>query len=234
MLDLELRSKSGKAPTLSKGQDDLPEYSAFLDVSTDHGASIGIPGSVMPGPFRETARRRAPGDSGPLPGMKAPHSPGTRSPRGRFRLTCLRRSARSRARRGRRTTSRLPRTCLPRSRPIPMTCGTSIPLVLPAAKGSGPRPRRAAAISVPLGSRLGKYELIGKLAAGGWASSTRPARSDLNRIVALKMIKAGVLATDREIHLFQVRSRGGRRRWTTRTSSRSSRSASRMACSTTA
>ena len=40
-------------------------------------------------------------------------------------------------------------------------------------------------------------------AAAAWASSTRPDRSSLNRPVALKMIKAGVLADDADLRRFQ-------------------------------
>ena len=39
--------------------------------------------------------------------------------------------------------------------------------------------------------------------AAAWASSTRPRQVSLNRAVALKMIKAGVLADDAELRRFQ-------------------------------
>ena len=40
-------------------------------------------------------------------------------------------------------------------------------------------------------------------APAAWASSSRPGRRRLNRVVALKMIKAGILADDRHIRLFR-------------------------------
>jgi len=57
--------------------------------------------------------------------------------------------------------------------------------------------------TLPSGQRLGDYELIEKLAQGGMGIMYKARQISLNRIVALKMIRAGAFATDREIRLFQ-------------------------------
>jgi len=50
---------------------------------------------------------------------------------------------------------------------------------------------------------LGDYELIEKLGEGGMGIVFKARQRRLNRIVALKMIRSGVLANDREVRLFQ-------------------------------
>ena len=53
------------------------------------------------------------------------------------------------------------------------------------------------------GMVLGDYELIEKLGEGGMGLVFKARQRRLNRIVALKMIRSGVLASHREIRLFQ-------------------------------
>ena len=54
------------------------------------------------------------------------------------------------------------------------------------------------------GSTLGDYVLLEKLGQGGMGVVFKAWQKGLNRDVALKMIKAGMLADDRQVRLFQI------------------------------
>jgi WD40 repeat protein len=60
-----------------------------------------------------------------------------------------------------------------------------------------------ASVLLPPGMKLGDYELTAKLAQGGMGVVYKARQISLNRIVALKTIKAGAFASDRELRLFQ-------------------------------
>ena len=204
MLDLELRSRGGATPILSEGLGPLPEYPAFLDVSTDQGPSMEVPGSVMPDPTLRKKRRRAPGDSGSLPGMKAPRSRGTSSPRGRVPVDLPSTVGEVEDPAGRKTTSRLPRTCLPRSGPIPKTCRTS--MLTGGGDGDGigagdPAGRRD---SHAPGIEARQVRADRQAGAGGDGRGLQgpPGRPQSDR--RAQDDQGRRLATDREIHLFQV------------------------------
>ena len=58
--------------------------------------------------------------------------------------------------------------------------------------------------SLPVVRYFGDYELLKRSPAAAWASSTRPGRSASNRVVALKMILAGQLASAADVQRFQA------------------------------
>ena len=80
------------------------------------------------------------------------------------------------------------------------------PFNLPSTMGTRLEDPKAAQASQPQawqGMVLGDYELIEKLGEGGMGLVFKARQRRLNRIVALKMIRSGVLASHREIRLFQ-------------------------------
>ena len=55
--------------------------------------------------------------------------------------------------------------------------------------------------------RLGNYELLEKIAQGGMGIVYKARHAGLDRVVALKMIRSGVLATPRDVERFQREAR---------------------------
>jgi eukaryotic-like serine/threonine-protein kinase len=55
---------------------------------------------------------------------------------------------------------------------------------------------------------LGDFELIDEIAAGGMGIVYRARQISLNRIVALKTIRAGIFATKAEVRRLHTESRG--------------------------
>src|SRR5262245_26324977 len=55
--------------------------------------------------------------------------------------------------------------------------------------------------------RLGSYELLEKIAQGGMGVVYKARHTGLDRVVALKMIRSGVLATPRDVERFQREAR---------------------------
>jgi WD40 repeat protein/tRNA A-37 threonylcarbamoyl transferase component Bud32 len=197
MLDQELRSTESHVPIPGEEMRPAAVQTAFLDVSTYQGASLGMPGSMGPDPVLRGgvgagARRfgASPGDEGasfardqPPAGSDPVDLPSTV---------------------GEIEGPHRPDDDLTVAPDMPSTVRVDLEELPDLETGVGAAIRRAVANPAPPGSKLGKYELIGKLAQGGMGVVYKARQVDLNRIVALKTIKAGALATDREIHLFQV------------------------------
>ena len=66
----------------------------------------------------------------------------------------------------------------------------------------GPRPKLS---SIP--RRLGGYEILGEIARGGMGIVFRARQPGLDRVIALKMIRAGYLANQREVERFFTEAR---------------------------
>jgi eukaryotic-like serine/threonine-protein kinase len=77
-----------------------------------------------------------------------------------------------------------------------------LPSTIGAARNGGTTGNGAAAIMRP-GSIVGDYVLLELLAEGGMGTVFKARQITLNRIVALKTIKAGALASHREVRMFQ-------------------------------
>jgi len=62
----------------------------------------------------------------------------------------------------------------------------------------------ASALGLELPARLGHYELLGEIAAGGAGVVYRAHQVDLDRTVAIKLLRAGQLASDDEVRRFRA------------------------------
>jgi hypothetical protein len=95
---------------------------------------------------------------------------------------------------------------------------------------TGPPPAvpNAASRAQPVGQHFGGYEIIEPIAAGGMGEVFRARQTGLNRIVAVKMLRGGRLAST----AVSARRPSASAAWTIRTSSRSTMSVKSMASRT--
>ncbi len=199
LLDLELRRGRGETPTLAEYQDRAPGKGVLLELSTDRIDLAAANAAAVPPALSSGPAANAPAKGG-LAAGEGLECPG---------------DAVASAREG-----ELPSTIGEGDgQPVPdddATLGDDLPS--PDADSPDERPVKeggcataewrgaaptSAANALPTGSVLGDYRLIAKIAQGGMGVVYKARQISLNRIVALKTIKAGAFASDREIRLFQ-------------------------------
>ena len=177
LLDQELRQGRGEKPTLAEYRASCPDPSVWLELSTDN--LLPAPGAVAevdPGEYTRAGRL-----SGLIPGRLAPgRAPGFAATTSDTGLT------------------------LPAS-PV----GPEGPVA--ASHTAGPLPEGEAGsldglAQVGPGSSFGDYELIHHLGSGGMGVVFKARQKRLNRVVALKMIRNGLFAGERDVRLFRIES----------------------------
>jgi len=189
MADQQLRHKRGETLTLADYKERCPDQQLLLDVSTafltplvaprltDIGPGLHLPKDAAlttPEP-RTTALQGQPDPDGrPDPGAASEVEDLTVAPGESL------------------------------ADPLLTTVGSdndaTSPVNLPSTMGAQVQDRTP---HVRPGSVLGDYELIEKLGEGGMGIVFKARQRRLNRTVALKMIRSGILASSREVRLFQ-------------------------------
>jgi WD40 repeat protein len=165
MLDQELRLGAGETVRIEDYQDQCPDRSIWLDVST-----VGLtPSPTLVDPGRDRSPAVDPSREAAMPPSE------------------------------------------PIIDPLVTTPGSlgilNLPIELPATDGlakSGEIAPPVSQVQPGPGTVLGDYVVLGLLAEGGMGVVYKALQQRLHRIVALKMIKAGAWAHDRDIRLFQA------------------------------
>jgi WD40 repeat protein/tRNA A-37 threonylcarbamoyl transferase component Bud32 len=220
MVDKELRQRRGDAPTLAEYKDRCPDDRVFLDVSTPALGSVPARRSIngaRGGDIQIAGNSDATDASAPIVLDERRSAAGFRVAVGRPRdASDLRSSDRFFGHGGHgssEATEADDATAAPDAPfvdPLLSTVGAdddvTRPGDAPSTIGAPPQDRTASAgslASIQPGSILGDYVLLELLAQGGMGTVFKARQMRLGRIVALKTIRTGALATDREIRLFQ-------------------------------
>jgi WD40 repeat protein len=199
LLDSELRRARGETVTLAEYRDRCPDQAILLELSTDWIEQATSSSSAAAPEFASEPHATPSPDCGTVPGAEpvCPHDSSGGS-----------------------TAEDLPSTIGEiEGQPVPdenFTSREDMPSTLAASGAVSPgqggvsategwvgEETTSKAATLPTGSMLGDYELIAKLAQGGMGVVYKARQISLNRIVALKTIKGGAFASDREIRLFQ-------------------------------
>jgi WD40 repeat protein/tRNA A-37 threonylcarbamoyl transferase component Bud32 len=195
MLDQQLRQKRRQTSTILDYKDGCPDKQILLDLSSEvidpiaARHSTGIP--VRPDLWND----------GPVttPGMDGPSAEDSPGPADGRAAGAGKKAEDATVAPGEPVVDPLLSTVGPDG---DATCPVDVPSTVGAGRQGGTAPSGGAMI-MPPGSVLGDYILLEMLAQGGMGTVYKARQVRLNRIVALKTIKAGALATDREIRLFE-------------------------------
>lgn len=180
LLDHELREGRGEMPTLADYRESCPDRAVFLDLSTDEFDPVVAPDTETKLPAR--------------PELEAPPEPDPRLTLGIEGIAERLARPASRALDSEKTSAESSDLATDANGP-PSTVGPPRDGQIEGLDGLA----RARA-----GTAFGEYVLLEKLGAGGMGVVFKARHRGLNRLVAIKMIKTGVLADDRHIRLFRA------------------------------
>ncbi len=176
LIDRELREGRGETPTLADYRESCPDRGVFLDLSTDEFDPVVQPDAEPKLPAGSVAE--------PKPGL-------TLGMEG--------------------IAERLARPAGPAVDPETTTAASSDAVTNANGSPSTVGPPRDGHVEgldglarARPGTEFGQYILLEKLGSGGMGVVFKARHRRLNRLVAIKMIKTGVLADDRHIRLFRA------------------------------
>jgi WD40 repeat protein/tRNA A-37 threonylcarbamoyl transferase component Bud32 len=181
LMDQSLRQSQGETVTIEEYQDHCPDQAVWLDISTGHMAPFVSPMSADDSAVDSgTDVKAVSPETTPAPVAISENDGDTVNP------------------------------SEPIIDPLLTTAGNAddptSPIDLPSTAGMSGKTDadqlERLAFARP-GAILGDYLLISQLAQGGMGIVFKARQIKLNRIVALKTIKTGILAEDRELRLFQ-------------------------------
>jgi len=200
LLDSELRRGRGETPTLQDYQGRAPDKAVLLELSTDRldlveaSSSAAAPPVVLSGP---AGNALAQSDSAVGDELVCPGYSDTGAMEGALPSTIGEVERQPAPDEDATVGKDIPSTFAASPDDFPDRAGVS------ATAGWGGAASSSEAVTLPPGWILGDYELLAKLAHGGMGVVYKARQISLNRIVALKTIKAGAFASNREIRLFQ-------------------------------
>ncbi len=190
LLDRELREGRGETPTLADYRESCPDRAVFLDLSTDEFGPVVSPDSETKLTAGQGQGQGA--DSQPEPEPQLDQRPA---------LTIGMEGI----------AKHLARPAGPAVDPAMTAVASSNPATDAGGPPSTVGPPRDGNLDgldglarARPGATFGEYILLEKLGSGGMGVVFKARHRGLNRLVAIKMIKTGVLADDRHIRLFRA------------------------------